>query len=331
MPRVNQTEVARRNLAILSILGETHEVPLARIADALGITLEQAAAQTMALACCGANRDRLVEIYNDDESNAVVVYGAWPELQSPVRLTAAEARALDTALDLAGVSTDDPLRRKLLDASATADIDRDELERVFNAVSRDNDPEVVSALSYAAEQGRKVTFDHRNAATRVVTHRLVEPYQLVFTNASWYLEGFDLNAQAPRTFRLDGIAHVADAGPASSEDDAEELASAAAARDLSRASDVSGLPFATLEVNQAKLESDLYRWPGIVVLDEKPSAPGRVLVKVPYRDHFWLGRRVASWGGEVTVIDPPQLAKAARGIARAALSEAEQVWKSIGV
>lgn len=318
MGRVNQTEAARQQLAILSFLGEEREVSLARIAELLGISEDEAADQTMALACCTAGRDRLVEIYNDDERGTVVVYGALPELAHPVRLTASEARALETALDMAGVSADDPLRAKLHEAASAGDIDHDELDRIFSAVARNANGGVLGDLAFAVEQRHLVRFTHRNASTHLVRERLVEPYALALANGVWYLEGFCREADELRTFRVDGIADVCDLGP--------YPARTLRLEGRTSPTNLEGLPLATLEVDRADFEVGRYRWPGMEASNATPSAPDRIVVTVPYRDHLWLGRRIAARGASVTVLDPPELAEAAARIARAALAEAQSVW-----
>lgn len=319
MPKVNAAEAARLQLAILSILGRTHEVPLSHIARTLGISVEQARKQTMALACCGADHDHLVEIYNDDDENTVVVYGAWPELKEPVRLTASEARALDTALDTAGLAPDDPLRKKLLKASTTPNLNHRELSTLFQTVAKNVSAEVISALALAIEQHHLVRFIHRHAASHEVGEQLVEPHSLAFEKSTWYLQGYSRKAQSLRTYRVDGITQVTDEGPYQD----TELAAAAHAP----IGDLEGLPLATLEVDRRLIEGDLLGWPGLSVVE--PAEGGRLRVTVPYRDYLWLARRCAAWGDGVEVIDPPRLSEAVRGIARRALAEAREVWDGV--
>nr|WP_312876175.1 WYL domain-containing protein [Paenibacillus frigoriresistens] len=54
---------------------------------------------------------------------------------------------------------------------------------------------------------RLVSFDYidKNGTT---TNRVVEPYQLHFSESSWYLKGFCLHRQRYRTFKLSRIDHL---------------------------------------------------------------------------------------------------------------------------
>jgi Predicted transcriptional regulator len=55
---------------------------------------------------------------------------------------------------------------------------------------------------------RLVSFDYTNK-DGTVTNRMVEPYELHFSESSWYLRGFCLHRQGYRTFKLSRIDHIA--------------------------------------------------------------------------------------------------------------------------
>jgi predicted DNA-binding transcriptional regulator YafY len=319
MARPNEVEAAKLQLSILSMLGEEREIPLSQIALRLGITEREAGQQMSALACCSFNPDAFVEIYNEDERGTVVVYGAVPELSQSVRLSASEARALDSALDFAGVASNDPLRKKLLDA-AVSDEDRDALVRNFCTIDHGVDSAVIQTIALAIEKQDLVEFLHRNAADGRVTDRLVEPYNLLFDSGHWYLDGFCRQANALRTFRVDGISNIRDAGHY----DERSLSLAAPAKPPS----VEGLPLATLRVSRTSLQRGRYRWPGIAIVpDADDGSSDRVTVTVPYRKTtMWLAAQVASRATEVEVLDPPELAAQVRAVAASRLDEAREAW-----
>lgn len=54
---------------------------------------------------------------------------------------------------------------------------------------------------------RLVSFDYIDK-TGVKTNRMAEPYQLHFSESSWYLKGYCLQRHAYRTFKLSRIAHL---------------------------------------------------------------------------------------------------------------------------
>jgi len=71
--------------------------------------------------------------------------------------------------------------------------------------------EMVQTLKICQEsilKRRLVSFDYidKNGA---VTNRTVEPYELHFSESSWYLKGFCLHRQGYRTFKLSRIDHLA--------------------------------------------------------------------------------------------------------------------------
>ncbi|SDE99233.1 Predicted DNA-binding transcriptional regulator YafY, contains an HTH and WYL domains [Fontibacillus panacisegetis] len=71
-------------------------------------------------------------------------------------------------------------------------------------------PEILQTLKICQEsilKRRLVAFDYidKNGNT---TNRIVEPYQLHFSETSWYLKGFCLHRQRYRTFKLSRIDHL---------------------------------------------------------------------------------------------------------------------------
>lgn len=70
--------------------------------------------------------------------------------------------------------------------------------------------EIIQTLKICQEsilKRRLVSFDYidKNGTT---TNRIVEPYQLHFSETSWYLKGFCLHRQRYRTFKLSRIDHL---------------------------------------------------------------------------------------------------------------------------
>lgn len=67
--------------------------------------------------------------------------------------------------------------------------------------------ETVKTCQESITKKRLVSFDYtdKNGA---VTDRMVEPYELHFSESSWYLKGFCLHRQGSRTFKLSRIDHI---------------------------------------------------------------------------------------------------------------------------
>ncbi|MEC0240074.1 YafY family protein [Paenibacillus dokdonensis] len=61
--------------------------------------------------------------------------------------------------------------------------------------------QILKTCQEAIVQGRLLTFDYIDQCG-LKTNRMVEPYQLHFSEMSWYLKGFCLNRMGYRTFKL---------------------------------------------------------------------------------------------------------------------------------
>lgn len=345
MPRKNETEGTKLMLALISLLGtrrpdpelsdaadgapqagpkEAPPLPLADIAEVLGVDIEQARELVERLATMGAGDEDSSAAFNMyiDDNDAVVVNASFDKVTSSLRLNPAEARALDSALDLAGIEADDPLRHKLIGAAVVPTLDRDELERVFTAVDRSVGSSAMATLLKARDQHHWVSFAYRKASNGQVTQQHVEPLTISYDHASWYLDGYSRTAGALRTYRLDSMADVIDKGPFEERDDLPLPAS-------NGPYDLEGLPVATLEVDACDLASGHIDWPGLRMADAGNGGAneGRARVTVPYRDDLsWLARQIAAQGGHVAVIAPPQLAEAVADLARADLEAARSLW-----
>lgn len=71
--------------------------------------------------------------------------------------------------------------------------------------------EILETLKVCQEsilKRRFVSFEYIDK-NGTVTHRVVEPYELHFSETSWYLKGFCLDRQGYRTFKLSRIDHLA--------------------------------------------------------------------------------------------------------------------------
>ncbi|WP_019639689.1 helix-turn-helix transcriptional regulator [Paenibacillus fonticola] len=70
--------------------------------------------------------------------------------------------------------------------------------------------EIIQTLKICQEsilKRRLVSFDYIDK-NGITTNRIVEPYQLHFSETSWYLQGFCLHRQRYRTFKLSRIDHL---------------------------------------------------------------------------------------------------------------------------
>jgi predicted DNA-binding transcriptional regulator YafY len=67
--------------------------------------------------------------------------------------------------------------------------------------------ETVKTCQESITKKRLVSFNYTDK-DGAVTDRMVEPYELHFSESSWYLKGFCLHRQGSRTFKLSRIDHI---------------------------------------------------------------------------------------------------------------------------
>ncbi|GGH50356.1 transcriptional regulator [Paenibacillus silvae] len=67
--------------------------------------------------------------------------------------------------------------------------------------------ETLKTCQESISKKRLVSFDYTDK-DGAVTNRMVEPYELHFSESSWYLKGFCLHRQGYRTFKLSRIDHI---------------------------------------------------------------------------------------------------------------------------
>ena len=67
--------------------------------------------------------------------------------------------------------------------------------------------ETLKTCQESISKKRLVSFDYIDK-DGAVTDRMVEPYELHFSESSWYLKGFCLHRQGSRTFKLSRIDHI---------------------------------------------------------------------------------------------------------------------------
>lgn len=310
MARLSAAERARRLLALLHLLEPDIELSLADIARTLGISEEEAAEDLNLLSCCGLHPytpDALVPLYIDD--GVVRVFGVLPSLERPVRLTAGEARALASALELAGLAADTPLTTKLLENAAASEVSPDDVVRLLGSPLLPETGAALETLAAGLSERRCVRLTYRSAENRV-TDRVVEPLGLVNEGAVWYLEAFCRMSGGLRTFRMDRVAS------------AELLTEVFGERDLSpsgKAFSTEGLPLARIHATGGAVQT-VGEWPGARVVEQSQAS---VVFEVPYAGTTWLSRQVVAAFGEAVVLGPAELREAVASLARAEIAAAK--------
>ena len=204
----------------------------------------------------------------------------------PVRLTQAEARALLAALDELGFADDDPLRANVLEAFGPSGLTEQAARaRVTAALSLEQN-ETLEACSRAISAGSSLSFAYRPVGHDQALKRHVAPQAIRRANELWYLDAYDFDRRALRTFRVDRMDDVR----------------------ISSATPVSGQTPAPSSLTERLVELafrnrtafDLFEWPRLEVTGEQDEC---VVARLPYYGGMWLPRRLAACAGLVTTPD----------------------------
>lgn len=220
-----------------------------------------------------------------------------------VRLTRAEALALAAALDRIGVGRDDPVRLSVEEALFSSPVDENQVERLLGA-GRAPSGDTLMTCASAIYERHALVFCYRGAQDVEQARRTVLPRGLRSEEDSWYLDAWDLDRRAERTFRLDRMSDI-EVTPAPAADTGAEKGEQAPAREVG----------VTFEDERAL---SLLPWHGLTV--EGRNEDGLVRARVAYYGGDWLVRMLAACGGTATT-DDPELAERVRSYAAALLSE----------
>jgi predicted DNA-binding transcriptional regulator YafY len=237
-------------------------------------------------------------------------------LHRPVRLSPAEAAALDLGIRLLAAEREDPAL-----AGAMADI----IEQVARSIPRellervaaDGDPDAGDAVRAlvvdAARRRRRLRMRYLKLDAEAPDDREVEPYAVVYGEGCWYVVGRCLERDGVRAFRIDRIleaAVTADAFESPADfDPAVYLAEGRVYRadeevDVMVCYDARVAPYVR-EGGEGELQDD-----GGLVVRHRVADPG------------WLVRHVLQYGRHARVLEPDDFVRlvqeAARRVERAA-------------
>jgi proteasome accessory factor C len=287
-------------------------ITAAEAADDFGVTEAQLRRDLELLWMCGLpghGPGDLIDLSFEGDTVSVIFDAG---MSRPLRLTQEEALALAVALrtlaELPGVTDRDAVDRALakVEAAAGGEVDTATVEVALDATER-----FEPMLQHALDAGRAVFLRYYTAARDETTERTVDPLRLIELGGIRYLEAWCRRAEGLRIFRLDRMESVEVLDePAAPPPDLE-------LRDLS-----DGLFVPAPEHQLVVLRvGSAYAW----VADYYPAeevrddGDGRV-VSVRVSDLGWVRRLVLGAGGEVTVLEPAELAAEIAADARAALS-----------
>jgi proteasome accessory factor C len=233
----------------------------------------------------------------------------------PARLLPLEAKALVAAIDLLG----DHIPEGSL-ASAR--------ERIVAALGRDpatdglqittasgDDSEVARVVSQAIAEHKLLELEYYKENEDEFTSRRVEPYQLLNGQEGWYVHSFDVERDAPRSYRLDRIKSVTMADEQFEPRPGIEP-------------DVRGWP-KTGEVETSRaarvwISPERARWAKEDRRVVEELKDGAVIVDLHYAGEDWLTGEILKEAGDAVVLEPEDARRAVLEAAEALAGAAQR-------
>jgi proteasome accessory factor C len=216
----------------------------------------------------------------------------------PARLLPLEAKALVAAIDLLGdhvpgAGSLSSAREKIV-AALGRDPAADGLQ--ITTASGD-DSEVAGVVSRAIAEHRLLEIEYYKENEDEFSHRRAEPYGLLNSKEGWYVHLFDLDKDAPRSFRLDRIKSVT-----VTDETFEPRAGVEP--------DVSGWP-TTGEVESSTvarvwISPERARWERENRRVVGELRDGAVIVELPYASDEYLAREILKEAGDAVVLEPEE-------------------------
>jgi predicted DNA-binding transcriptional regulator YafY len=297
----------RRLMAIVGWLAKVGEAPIDEVAARFGLGQEELVRELELAACCGIppySPDVLMEIIVTDTS----VQAQLPEgLARPRRLTPAEGFALSAAartiLAVPGADVDGSLARAAskLEAALGA---RESLTVDLPA------PPLLAQAQRLVEEGRSAEIEYHSGSSDEVTHRRIDPVQVVSLDGHWYLDAYCHRADGLRRFRVDRIRSVVELDPVTGP--------------LPEPRPAGAEPFVPgpgSEVVELELgPAAAWVLDSVPVLEAVPGAAGATRVTLAVGGRAWLERLLLQAGPEAGVIGPPAWRDVAKEAAERVLS-----------
>ena len=219
----------------------------------------------------------------------------------PARLLPLEAKALAAAIDLIGEHLPEgslaSARQKIVDA-----LGQDPAEEGLQiTTAKGDDSEIARVVSSAITSQRLLRIDYYKENEDEFTERTIEPYKLANGQEGWYIHSYDLEKDAPRSYRLDRIRG------ATVLDDRYEPRPGVEP-------DVHGW-LATGEVPSSRtariwVSPERARWAREDRRVVEELADGAVVVERTYASHEWLAREILKEGGDAVVLEPDEARQA---------------------
>ncbi len=247
-----------------------------------------------------------------DGEHVTVTYDAG--IDRPLRLTPDEATALVVALrmlaETPGTDGRDAIERALAKIETAAGDLAD--APVAVRMNADATSDRLADVRRAVEHRRALMITYYTATRDATSERIVDPMRVLIADGRAYLEAWCRQAESVRLFRVDRIDALVEL------DEPATLPRQARHSDLSDGVFRAGadLPSVTLRVGRwARWITEYYPCEKV-----EECADDDWLVTMRVSDLAWARRLVLGLGSDVSVVTPPELAKAVHDEARGALA-----------
>lgn len=288
------TERLRRLLVMLPWLMERGQVAVSEVAERFKIDEASLVRDLELVAMCGLPPyvDEMIDVFIDE---GMIVVGVPRLFTRPLRLNRVEAFELlaagRAAMNLPGADPDGALNRGLHKVA------RGLGEDDTGVIVMNSTPELVTQLTEAAANRRRLSVSYQSFAAESATERELTPFGVVSAHGNWYVIAHDGRSGEVRTFRADRISTAVDIGSA-------EIDPPAALPEP-------GEWFAEGDVDRAVLAIGpegrwiIERYPVDSVSDRDEH--GWVQVRLPITSDRWLERLLLRLGPSAKVIEPESL------------------------
>ena len=298
--RIGGIEEARELISLAAALSEEGATLDAEtIARRLGTTDEDARKLLALILTASTSDGDYLSLMESEDGTEVSLAFADGLHGKRLRLTSGEMLAISAALDRLGVPVDDPIRSDISSSLSSAGLDEAMLRRMLARSSSWVDSAVLKACAQARCERRDLSFSYRRVGESDEEERHVAPLATRREDDAWYLDGFDRDREARRTFRVDRMSNVLIVAPSG------------------EVTDVADGPARTVTVTLRDAHYlDLLNWKRLEVISRQD---GVVTARVPYFGGMWLPRMIAACAGTATTNDP-EVNSLAIQYAKAALS-----------
>lgn len=315
-----------RLLNMVPYLQANPKITIAEAAADLGVTRKQLRHDLDQLWMCGLPGYGPGDLIDFEFCGDTIDVTFSAGMDQPLRLTSTEATVLLTALraltDIPGVVDPEAALRaiaKIEAAAGAAEVGRGEYQREDTGSDRENSgylaalhADAAAVVRTALQHHRAVSMEYYSASRDAVSHRVIDPIQVLLVGEHSYVHAWSREAQGVRLFRFDRIVSaVMLDDPAVLPIPAQQLPPDTALFDGDPA-----LPTAIVQVApQASWALEYYP---MRVIEELPDGVCRAAMT--FASTEWMTRLVLGFGADITVVEPLWLVQHVQNTAAAALA-----------